>query len=349
MEVVSCGVPFLFVPARRIHDIRNIRFRRDVWERALQDFGTTHVFAFTQETEFSCFTVHSRMFAPALGISEYPATGAASDPRGCYLRKTHMNILVTGGTGHLGRDFVQAAMAAGHGVRIASRRPRPADISDELEWATMDLSTGEGIRESLAGVDAIIHAASDPKNTTAADVVGTRRLAEAARDAGVGHLVYVSIVGIDRIPFSYYQRKLAAERALAESGAPYSILRATQFHYFVDLLLGAAARVPLVLPLPAGFHVQSVATEDVADRLLRAITDGPSGLLRDFAGPEPMTLAEAAAAWKAARGVRKPTIPIPIPGRIGAAFRAGYNIAPNGERGVIGWREWLEQNVFSSA
>jgi uncharacterized protein YbjT (DUF2867 family) len=258
-----------------------------------------------------------------------------------------MNILVTGGTGHLGRDFVKAAMAAGHGVRIASRMPRLADAPDKLEWATLDLSTGEGLRESLEGADAVVHAASDPKNTTAVDVEGTRLLAEAARDAGVGHLVYVSIVGIDRIPFPYYQRKLAAERALAESGGPYSILRATQFHYFVDLLLEAAARVPLVLPLPAVFHVQSVATEDVADRLVRAITEGPRGLLQDFAGPERMTLAEAAAAWKAVRGVRKRTIPIPVPGRVGAAFRAGYNTAPDGEQGVIGWRQWLKQSVPS--
>jgi len=138
-----------------------------------------------------------------------------------------------------------------------------------------------------------------------------------------------------------------SSRAVAESGVPYSILRATQFHYFVDLLLGAAARFPFGPPLPAGFQVQSVATEDVADRLVRAIAEGPQGLLRDFAGPEPMTLADAASAWKAARGIRKPTIQIPVPGRLGAAFRAGYNTAPDGEQGVIGWRQWLEHSVSS--
>jgi hypothetical protein len=70
-------------------------------------------------------------------------------------------------------------------------------------------------------------------------------------------------------------------------------------------------------------------------------------LLEDFAGPEPVTLVEAAATWKAARGNRKSTIPIPAPGRLGAAFRAGYNTAPDGELGVIGWRQWLEQHVLS--
>ncbi|MDQ6676649.1 MAG: NAD(P)H-binding protein [Acidobacteriota bacterium] len=252
-----------------------------------------------------------------------------------------MNLLVTGATGHLGRDVVSVAMAAGHSVRIASRRARGSDVSESIGWAKIDLATGEGLREALANIDAIVHAASDPKNAAAADVEGTRRLIDEAHRSVVKHLVYVSIVGIDRIPFPYYQRKLAVERVIAEAGFPHSILRATQFHVFIDRLLEAACRVPFLLPLPLGFHVQSVATEDVAHRLLRALEAGPQGLLRDFAGPEPMTVAEAAAAWKTARRIRKPIISIPAPGRTAAAFRAGYNIAPDGERGTVRWRDWL--------
>jgi len=97
---------------------------------------------------------------------------------------------------------------------------------------------------------------------------------------------HVSIVGIDRIPFAYYQRKLAAERLIAESGVPFSILRATQFHSFVATLLNEASRYPFVMPIPSGFFVQSVAVEEVAARLCRAIDDGPCGRLRDFGGPE---------------------------------------------------------------
>jgi trans-2,3-dihydro-3-hydroxyanthranilate isomerase len=87
MEVVSCGVPFLFVPVRRILDLRNIRFRRDVWERTLYDFEAPHIFVFARETEFAGSTVHSRMFAPALGIREDHATGGANGPLGCYLAR----------------------------------------------------------------------------------------------------------------------------------------------------------------------------------------------------------------------------------------------------------------------
>lgn len=85
LEVVSCGVPFLFVPVKSLEAMRAIRFRLDVWERILRDFVAPHVFVFTQEVMRPDSTVHSRMFAPAMGIAEDPATGAASGPLGCYL------------------------------------------------------------------------------------------------------------------------------------------------------------------------------------------------------------------------------------------------------------------------
>ncbi len=84
-EVVSCGVPFLYVPVKSLEAVRRIRFRRNVWEQTLRDFVAPHIFVFTQETETAHATVHSRMFAPAMGIVEDPATGAASGPLGCYL------------------------------------------------------------------------------------------------------------------------------------------------------------------------------------------------------------------------------------------------------------------------
>jgi trans-2,3-dihydro-3-hydroxyanthranilate isomerase len=85
LEAISCGVPFLFVPVKNLEAMRAIRFRRDEWEQTLRTFEAPHLFVFTQETEHAGSTVHSRMFAPAMGIAEDPATGAASGPLGCYL------------------------------------------------------------------------------------------------------------------------------------------------------------------------------------------------------------------------------------------------------------------------
>lgn len=256
-----------------------------------------------------------------------------------------MNILITGGTGVLGREVTHAAEDAGHTVRMGSRRPRPESMPLGREWAQMDTASGRGISAAVAGVDAVVHAASDPVRAGAVDVNGTRFLTEAAGAAGVGHLVYMSIVGIDQIPFGYYERKLAAEQIVAGSGVPYSILRATQFHTLVDMLISAAASIPFAIPLPTDFRVQSVAPSDVADRLVRCLDAGPGERLPDFGGPELLTLGEATEQWKEARTVQKRTVRLPLPGEVAAAFRAGKNTVSNGEHGTFRWREWLRDST----
>ncbi|MCL4300937.1 MAG: PhzF family phenazine biosynthesis protein [Anaerolineae bacterium] len=87
LQVVSCGVPFLYVPLTSLAALRRIKLRYDLWEQHLRDFASPHLFVFTLETELEKSAVHCRMFAPALGIAEDPATGAASGPLGCYLVK----------------------------------------------------------------------------------------------------------------------------------------------------------------------------------------------------------------------------------------------------------------------
>jgi len=85
LEIVSCGVPFLYVPIQSLRAVQNIKFRVDVWESKLKDAVPPEVFVFTREVEFADSTVHSRMFAPGMGIWEDPATGGASGPLGSYL------------------------------------------------------------------------------------------------------------------------------------------------------------------------------------------------------------------------------------------------------------------------
>jgi uncharacterized protein YbjT (DUF2867 family) len=250
-----------------------------------------------------------------------------------------VNVLVTGGTGTLGREVVRVFEGAGHRVVTMSRRPAPTR-SAAPRWAPAHLVTCEGLAAAVADVNAIVHAASDPRGDPAADVEGTRHLAEAARAAGVEHLVYVSIVGVDRIPLPYYERKLAAERALAAAGVGHSVLRATQFHPFVDGLFGkAAAYMPWVMPLPAGYHVQPVAVEDVAARLLRAIGEGPGGLLPDYGGPERLTVRGplACGAPRAGCASRSSRFPASAPRRVPSGPATTRCRATHARRIAAGW------------
>jgi len=175
-------------------------------------------------------------------------------------------ILVTGGTGTLGRSLVRLLTGRGAAVRVLSRRPRPAP-APPYEWYTGDLRRGRGIEAAVAGADTIIHCA-----TGRGDAGAARTLLAAARRAGRPHLVYISIVGIDRIGVGYYRSKLETERLIAGSGLPWTVLRATQFHDLIARGCAALARLP-VLPVPAATSFQPVDAGEVAARLAELAAD----------------------------------------------------------------------------
>src|SRR5919204_815960 len=214
-----------------------------------------------------------------------------------------MNVLVTGGTGTLGRLMVGALTRARHGVRVMSRRPRLASAAAGTEWAQADIASGDGVRAAFEGVDVVVHAATDPRHAEAVDVAGTRHAVEAAGAARIGHFMYVSIVGIDDIPFPYYKAKVAAEAIVTGSGVPHTIARATQFHALIDMLLSLLARVPVVMPTPAGVVFQSVAESEVAEYLVACLANGPRGRAADFGGPEILALGDMARTWTEVRGI----------------------------------------------
>ena len=169
-------------------------------------------------------------------------------------------ILVTGGTGTLGRVVVQRLTDQGRQVRVLSRRPAPAK-ADPAAWATGDLRAGRGIDAAVAGADVIVHCA-----TGRGDVAAARLLVDAARRAGRPHLVYISIVGVDRIPVGYYKSKFAVEGLVENSGLPWTVLRATQFHQLIQRGCEILARLP-VLPVPSGTAFQPIEAGEVAVRM----------------------------------------------------------------------------------
>ncbi|MEU1517835.1 SDR family oxidoreductase [Streptomyces sp. NPDC005811] len=229
-------------------------------------------------------------------------------------------ILVTGGTGTLGRLVTDRLRADGHEVRVLSRHSRP--------YAVDLREGGPGLDAALTGVDTVVHCASTPRG---GDEKAAAQLIAAARRAGVRHLVYISIVGVDRVPFGYYRAKLAVERLVADSGLGWTVLRATQFHDLVLQVLEALAKVP-VLVLPAGVSDQPVEVAEVADRLAELAAGAPAGRVEDMAGPEVRTFESLARAYLKASGKRRRVLNLPLFGAAYRAFREGGHLAP--ERAV---------------
>jgi uncharacterized protein YbjT (DUF2867 family) len=252
-------------------------------------------------------------------------------------------ILVTGGTGTLGRQVVPRLLEAGHRVRVLSRDGR--DHPEGIELAAGDLTTGHGIQAAVDGTEVVLHLAGTAKG----DEVKARHLVRAASRAGVRHLVFISVVGADRVPvtsavdramFGYFAAKRAAEQVIAGSGLPWTTLRATQFQESVLLTVRQLTRLPLV-PVPAGWRFQPVAAAEVAARLVELTLGAPAGLVPALGGPRTYPLAELVRGWLRATHRHRLLLPVWTPGGAARAFRAGANLAPDRAVGHRTWEQFL--------
>jgi uncharacterized protein YbjT (DUF2867 family) len=261
------------------------------------------------------------------------------------------DILVTGGTGTLGRLVVGRLQDAGREVRVLSRRGREA--AEGIDYVTGDLATGQGIEAAVDGAEIIVHCAGSNKG----DDDKARNLVRPAVRAGTRHLVNISVVGADRIPvvsaadramFGYFASKLAAERVVADSGLPWTTLRATQFHDTLLLVAQQMTKLP-VIPVPAGFRFQPVDAGEVAGRLVELALGTPAGLVPDIAGPRVSTVPELLHSYLRASGQRRPMVPVPLPGKAARAVRAGANLAPGRAVGHRTWEDFLAERVLSRA
>ncbi|THA26289.1 SDR family oxidoreductase [Streptomyces sp. RKND-216] len=248
-------------------------------------------------------------------------------------------ILVTGGTGTLGRHVVPLLRGAGCSVRVLSRRERPDE--DGVVYVTGDLRENRGVAAAVAGCETVLHLAGGPKG----DDEATAHLARAAAEAQVKHLVYISVIGADRVPLAWLRSKLAAERAVADSGVPWTTLRAAQFHDLALAMVEKMAKLPVV-PSPGGLRLQPVDAREVAERLVELTLGAPAGLVPDLAGPRVYGLSELSRGYLRARGKRRPLMPVRIPGKAGRAYRAGANLTLEGATlGERTWEDFLSERV----
>jgi uncharacterized protein YbjT (DUF2867 family) len=210
-----------------------------------------------------------------------------------------MKITVVGASGLIGTKVVDLLKAEGHDVLASSRS------------TGVDVLTGAGLADALARADALVDVTNSP--SFEADAVkaffttSATNLVEAARRAGVGHYVALSIVGVDGLPDSGYMRaKVAQEKIITDSGIPYSIVRATQFAEFIDaitesLTVGDEVRVPVAL-------IQPIPADEVAAAVAHAAVAEPINGIRNIGGPMKITFEQMAREALARKGDGTKTI-----------------------------------------
>jgi uncharacterized protein YbjT (DUF2867 family) len=262
-------------------------------------------------------------------------------------------VLVTGGTGTLGRQIVAGLVARHFRTRLLTHSRR-LPLPHGVEAVQGDLATGTGLREAVTDVAAIVHAASSFQDPQAIDVAGTGRLLDAALgEAARPHVVYISIVGVDRSEFPYYAAKRAAESLVQQSGLPWSVLRATQFHSFAeDLIRSLGADTHSEVAVPPGVRLQPIDSAEVADRLVALVELGPLSHVAQMGGPEVLSIEAMAEAYLRRRG-RAATVRVadaprdPVMTAMFDTFCSGIILAPDHAVGMTTWEAYLERTYAS--
>lgn len=242
-----------------------------------------------------------------------------------------LRIAVAGGTGLVGSLVVESVTTAGHTAVVMAR------------GRGVDLLAGAGLDEAVSGADAVIDV-SNVETMSRAKAVGffetaTTNLINAGRKAGVKHHVVLSIVGIDRVDFGYYEGKLRQEQLALQGAVPATVLRATQFHEFPGQLL---ARIPGPVALVPRQLIRPVAAVEVAAELVAIALGEPQGLAPELAGPEEHQLVDLARRVVRKNGQRRAVVGVRIPGQGGRAMVSGALLPGEGAHfGTQTFDEWI--------
>ena len=257
-------------------------------------------------------------------------------------------ILVTGGTGVLGRVVAHSFLSKRIDFTLGSRHRVSDDnqATNQLNhhWKPMDLNSRESIvRCCTDEIDTVLHLASDFRkiNGQPADIICTKNLLNVVQKTNVNHLVYVSIVGVDRIPLSYYRTKLDCERLIEKSGIPFTILRATQFHDFVEFVLGRLLSFPIGI-VPYALKVQPIQVEAVAAELFKIIHGLPQKAIIELGGKEIFHFKQITdSLLKARHQNNKRILNFPVIGAVMKGFAHGHNTCKSISSLSNTWEQYL--------
>jgi uncharacterized protein YbjT (DUF2867 family) len=247
-----------------------------------------------------------------------------------------MKITVIGATGLIGSKVVDLLKGDGHDVVAASRA------------SGADVLTGDGLADALAGADVLVDLTNSPSfdDDPVMDFFArsSANLVAAAEESGVGHYVALSIVGVDGLPESGYMRaKVVQEKAIAESGLPYTIVRATQFQEFTAGIVGSLdagdeVRAPDAL-------IQPIAADDVAAEVARVAVAAPLNGVVNIGGPEKISFADLARTVLAKQGTDKTVVVDPQATYFGTPVtETSLVTGKDAVLGTVRFADWLAKN-----
>ncbi|MEV0222930.1 NAD(P)H-binding protein [Streptomyces sp. NPDC050704] len=251
---------------------------------------------------------------------------------------TGKKIAVAGATGRVGRHVVDVLKERGHDVVAMSRSEG------------VDVVTGKGLVEALAGVEVVIDAASTPspdqQEATEFFTAAARNLHDAGSKAGVERLVVVSIIGIDGSTSGYNAAKLAHERAALAGPLPARVLRAAQFHEFVEVLMqwGRQGDVVYVPKMRTQLVAARTVAEALADLALAPGADSDGTTFPEVAGPREESLESAARLVAARRGDQVEIVAVSDPANPDRELFENGGLLPGAHARLAGpsFEEWID-------
>lgn len=252
------------------------------------------------------------------------------------------SVLITGGTGTLGQELNKQLIEKGYVVNILSSKEKP-DIAFFTNIIQGDLTDPASLKEAVESAEIIIHCASNPRNAQVVDIEGTKNLLSLLDTNTCKHFIYVSIAGVDKSDYPYYQTKYAVEKLIEASGIPYSILRATQFH---DLVLYRIIQVfdqgiGMPIQIPANMQFQSIDKTDAAASIVDLVTNPPTYSVTTIGGPEVLSLETMIQIYYAQSGRSEEIEYIEPSLAFHQVFTTGINLCSEHAIGGITWAEYL--------
>jgi len=217
-------------------------------------------------------------------------------------------------------------------------------------WQYANLLTGEGLKKALESVDTVIHLASGPgkHQQHPVEIVMARELLKAAKETGVTHFIYMSIVGVDRIPLPYYQAKCHVEEMIKDSGLPFTILRATQFHEFIDFQIKQLLKW-FVAFVPGHLMFQPIAVDAVAFKLVQLAQQSPTFNTIEVGGSKTYRLREMEALWQHVHQQHKKIIHLPAVGAVMKALAKDYAVSAHPDLTSATWEEYLLEKLETNS